>query len=169
MAGLTDLAEIYFRTNVLKSILIRNVYFHKLSPEGDTGRVKSKYKVLVNRIPELETYIFFALTSHISTCPSHVRCEINQGDYHEKVGRYPDGISYINAEKVITESVDSLISYHRPPDEFNFLGKILQTKLNEIRSKCKEITTTRSIGSDVRDMLLAASGEAAEYIRKFNI
>ncbi len=167
--NLSNFANNFYKEKIIREFLLRNVYFHKNSPEGDTGRIRDKYKLIIARFPELEIYVFCILTSHISTCPENVRCVIDVGDYEIKEGVHPRGVSYINTKKLVTENIESLISYHKPPYEFNFLGKILQTKFNEIKNKCSEVANSMLISQDIKNVLLVVSGEVDAFILKNNI
>lgn len=167
---LEDLRKLFYNPDYIKkNVLIRNVFLHKLSFEESTGKFNDKYKLVINRQPDLGYYFFVIFNSHNYTCPKHVRVEIQESDYEDKPGKYPKGTSFLNTEKVFWERTDKLIGYHiNPDDEFKYMGRIYQVKLNEIKDLCKKIQYTSS-DDIVKDTVLAGAGQIDNFIKRFNI
>lgn len=168
--GLEDLSKIFYKDYIKKNVLVKNVYYHKLSYDEDNDKTHEKYKLIIKKIPELGIYIFFTLNSPDMACQNYTQCIIEQHDYQDKIGKHPDSISYINIKKALIADIDTMTSYHIPPDEFKYLGKIFQYKLDEVLKKCKEIAHSCGVVNDnKKEILLAATGESTEFINKYKL
>lgn len=169
-----DIAKIFAEKRLESNVLIRNVHLDLNSIEESTGIENDKYKLLVNRFKDLGLYFFYALTKHGSACPERAKINLLKEEYEERIGNHlPLECSYINLEKPIIEDKDMLIHKIRHShNNFEYVAKITQLKLNEIKNSSNNIKQNIYISEKTKEKILVSLGVqeiSNDFIENYDI
>ncbi|MCX6739462.1 MAG: hypothetical protein NT098_05470 [Candidatus Parcubacteria bacterium] len=162
-------------TALLLHYIPRNTFRDEKSEEETTGIVKRKYKLLFKHHKELNSYVFFVLTSDKDACVKERTLSIFPNDWeHREPTCLIANCSYLDVQKHIVMDKEAVIKKASVPNTgFTFAGKVLQTKFSELSDLVENYTSSATTKTDftIRDILkkIITGDEAGKFVHKHNI
>lgn len=141
--------------DILKKIIIQNIYCDEKSKERHTGILKRKYKLAGNIIKPFEVYTFFVITKEKTSCNRYTTIEVEQQHWENKKSGYlMENKGYIDLHKV--EALSGVEICEKIKDKMNsflIVARLCNKKYIELKSLSCNIHKHRNISTE--DIALA--------------
>lgn len=152
---------------LLTKIIPKHLYFDKKSKELATNRIKPKYKLAGNSLPDLGAYFFYVLTKISSSCKTNFKLIIKQTDWENKIiGPYlTEPVSYCDLSKY--ELLDRTILISKMKDKengFPYIAKLCEAKFQELKKIQTKIQKYPLISRDTKNIIDRGMSETIDQI-----
>jgi len=129
-----------------------SAYYDKFSVEETIGKIKPKYKLMRSSI--LEQYFFNVLTKDMTACKKKLTIRIEKDDWLNRAKGYLEKCSFCDLTKYDIMDKEVLLKKIRDRNNlFLFVGKLCESKYNELKKLSKKVKYLPYISRETRNIV----------------